>query len=699
MRNKTFTVSLIVIGLLLLSFSSLVDSKDIVSIKETDFSLKEYNEKAIINEVHVMNIEYSGKEILSKDDISYRIVGDAEDISEFNRCVDIGYDYIGNTISFTGKVKKWGVYSVDIQPVIKNSLTLSKYAWWNSSWTYVKTIGVNGSQLQTNLYNHVVLVNLSDGDLQNNVSLANGSDIWFVNQANNSVLLYEIEKFDNTSGQLVAWVKLPQINKTGLPTTCFNMYYGNPDAFNNESSTTVWSSYITVHHLDDKTTSTTDDSVDNYDGNKHGANEPIETTSGIIGDAQSFDGTDDDISMGDVNEMDAATEITMSIWYYADTLNTDDCWIGIVGKIEGVDSKDKVALETYPQNGRIAFSVANGDYGRIYKDSMGEVETGVWHHLCGVYDASGDASADKLKLYVDGNAISGSFIGAIPASSDSNVNHLIIARPDNNYDSYPNNYLWWDGKLDEFRFAEDVLNASQINADYNMVNNASVEPLHNPFLFVSVQKTNEIPEEPTPSDYIPSLTIVNPENNSVDFCPCSNSFCVEISHNTSNMNLSIAIVNHSSYNYVNVTNNTFCLCISNYTLDTVYSWYANVSVYGNTSAYNYSGLYMFTTVDVLSDCSNSIGDNMEITIGAGLLGIILTLVLILIAFKLDEEEKKNIWKPIILFLDVPIALATGIYYIGNSANSILYWIGIIMFALAIILSFAGLYYGLNFGRK
>lgn len=84
---------------------------------------------------------------------------------------------------------------------------------------------------------------------------------------------------------------------------------------------------------------------------------------------------------------------------------------------------------------------------------------------------------------------------------------------------------------------------------------------------------------------------------------------------------------------------------------------------------------------------------------SGELGIIIVFLIFSLAFFVDKEEKKNIWKPILFFLDVPIAFATGVNYLGNTSWSIEWWIGIFMFMFAILLSMAGLYYGLHFGRK
>ena len=89
----------------------------------------------------------------------------------------------------------------------------------------------------------------------------------------------------------------------------------------------------------------------------------------------------------------------------------------------------------------------------------------------------------------------------------------------------------------------------------------------------------------------------------------------------------------------------------------------------------------------------------EITIAPAFLGVFFTLIIFLIAFSVDSEEKKNIWKPLLLFMNTPVSLAVGIDYIGNSLFSINWWIGIFFFLFAIVLSLSGCYYGIKFGRS
>jgi hypothetical protein len=79
------------------------------------------------------------------------------------------------------------------------------------------------------------------------------------------------------------------------------------------------------------------------------------------------------------------------------------------------------------------------------------------------------------------------------------------------------------------------------------------------------------------------------------------------------------------------------------------------------------------------------------------IGIILTLIFFIIALFLKEKE---IWTSILMFIDVPISLATGITYLGGASMfNMSWWVGVCLIVFAILLAFGGLYYGLNFGRS
>ena len=118
--------------------------------------------------------------------------------------------------------------------------------WWNPAWPFRKTITVDHTKVAGNLTNFPVLISITDSDLASKAQ-ANGNDIVFTD-ANGVKLNHEIESFNATSGNLVAWVCA---NLSSEEDTVLYMYYGNPSASNQQNPTAVWdSNYVMVQHMD-----------------------------------------------------------------------------------------------------------------------------------------------------------------------------------------------------------------------------------------------------------------------------------------------------------------------------------------------------------------------------------------------------------------------------------------------------------------
>lgn len=78
--------------------------------------------------------------------------------------------------------------------------------------------------------------------------------------------------------------------------------------------------------------------------------------------------------------------------------------------------------------------------------------------------------------------------------------------------------------------------------------------------------------------------------------------------------------------------------------------------------------------------------------------VMLPLIIVVIGYYLDSFTKKVIWRPIMMFMDVPISLASGVSMLGSVLFSTLWWMGIFMFMFAVLLSFGGLWLALSFGK-
>ncbi len=192
-------------------------------------------------------------------------------------------------VPITETPKGWGS-SGRVALVIDNE---EYHPEWSDGWAYKKKITIDCSKVEgENLDNFPALISwASDSDLAAHAQ-DDGDDIAFVDLAETRQLDHEIEFFDGDNGQFIAHVRVPNLYDN--ENVSFWMFYGNPDATNQENPTGVWDdNFVAVYHMDDYTTSTIEDSTSyNNDGTKFAENEPIEAD-GKIGKAQDFDGVDD----------------------------------------------------------------------------------------------------------------------------------------------------------------------------------------------------------------------------------------------------------------------------------------------------------------------------------------------------------------------------------------------------------------------
>ena len=122
--------------------------------------------------------------------------------------------------------------------------------WYNSSWSYRKTITVKSGQVPSTQTNFPFLVNLaSDAGLSAHAR-SDGFDILFTISDGTTKIAYEREKFTSTTGALVAWVNVPSVSNG----TVIYMYYGNPGETTDQqaASGAVWNpNYAGVYHIDE----------------------------------------------------------------------------------------------------------------------------------------------------------------------------------------------------------------------------------------------------------------------------------------------------------------------------------------------------------------------------------------------------------------------------------------------------------------
>src|SRR2546422_10741998 len=95
--------------------------------------------------------------------------------------------------------------------------------------------------------NFPVLVSRTDTDLQSKAQ-STGNDILFTSSDGTTKLNHEIEKYVSSTGELVAWVKVPSVSSSAA--TVIYMYYGNAGAANQQNAVNAWdANYLAVWHL------------------------------------------------------------------------------------------------------------------------------------------------------------------------------------------------------------------------------------------------------------------------------------------------------------------------------------------------------------------------------------------------------------------------------------------------------------------
>jgi len=183
---------------------------------------------------------------------------------------------------------------------------------------YEKDITVDNTKVPAILNDFPVLIDITDSDLATDVQ-ADGDDIVFT--IGEEAVDFEIESFNQGTGHLVAWVKVPTLYATR--STVITMAYGNPNA-GSSSSTSVWDDFETVHHLaDDPTGTVYDSTANNYDGTSFGAMTSDDLVTGIAGNAIDFTydsvttANSDMINIGQIFTDDWSS-FTVSLWVNMD---------------------------------------------------------------------------------------------------------------------------------------------------------------------------------------------------------------------------------------------------------------------------------------------------------------------------------------------------------------------------------------------
>lgn len=329
-----------------------------------------------------------------------------------------------------------------------------------SFWSYRKTITINHTVVSNaNQTDFPLLVYLSsDSDLASHAQ-TDGDDIKFTD-SNGTQLAHEIETYNSSTGELIAWVKISSLSAS-VDTTLY-MYYGNSGASNQQNPTGVWnSSFKGVWHLPDGTTLGALDSTSN---NIDGTITTPTATSGKTDGAGSFNGTSDRIYLGQTDVI--RTNGSISGWVYI--TGTPDANFGTVFASDistGLGSTPYVRFYVNPDRTLRLTLGSNNSFQTITGSTTLSLNT--WYHVS--TSISGNGSSSTINIYVNGvsdaTQVSGSHDSIDVANKYTSIGAL---------DYLHSNSTWLgftQGKIDEVRVSNSVRDANWFKTEYNNTNN------------------------------------------------------------------------------------------------------------------------------------------------------------------------------------------------------------------------------------
>ena len=360
-----------------------------------------------------------------------------------------------------GPLKTEQTFTITLTDVGESPIVGYKNYLYRKKLTLNTTNYISGS---SNLTNFPVLLEIVDTDLRtgtgsDKLKSSTANDIAFTDatetQNTATELSYQLESYDASTGTIRAWVRIPTLNKSTNNT--LYLYFGSTNPAAHPADSTTWTSdYKAVFHFNESTYSGSAGAIKNGKGSNHGTAAGAAnnlTTSGKIGNAYSFNGTDQKISTS--STVSITGTFTLSVWVKQldKTTSSGDQKI-MTNQVSSSNTKG-VKLGIYNQNG--AWSnrpelECNGSYPTSNRSIGGgtTLNNTDWYYIQAVYDGT------NIYNYVNGVAERST--GGV-APTDGGVLHIGTGEGGNTW--------WFNGLLDEVRVSTNAKSADWIATEYN----------------------------------------------------------------------------------------------------------------------------------------------------------------------------------------------------------------------------------------
>jgi RHS repeat-associated protein len=319
--------------------------------------------------------------------------------------------------------------------------------------SYHRTITIDHKKVpNTDQVNFPFLFSTTDQTLATlanggHVASPNGYDITFSTDPNGLTALdYELEEYDPTTGQIVAWVRIPTLSHS-LDTVLY-MFYGNSSISTSQQNPAgVWdSNYLGVWHLPNDATLSANDSTSNGHNGTPGSSS-IATVGEIGGGANVNASTTGAISIPPYSSV-TFYEATFSAWV---KMSQENSWAGI---IFSRDSSDPIGMDMNGL-GHLAYTWNDGSASTYGWDSGLTIPTGSW-----AYTVIAITPYGVVAYVCEAGSCNSSSQSLIENPQVSNTNWYLGS------DQYSPSTRFWGGSLDEARISSLDRSSDWIAAEY-----------------------------------------------------------------------------------------------------------------------------------------------------------------------------------------------------------------------------------------
>ena len=308
-----------------------------------------------------------------------------------------------------------------------------------------KRLTIDPAQVAASLANFPVMVRITDPKFS--AARIDGADLFFSSDGGATPLDFEIERWVQSTGELVAWVRLPLV--ADLTNTVFYLRYGDGSTIDRQNPTGVWSAaYKAVWHLGNVS------SLTDSKGGNTGTNSGATNTSGLIGAAAAFNGTNQNIDLPAAALTGITNPVTFSLWAYGDVAGQPKA----TSVFEAATSTPARVYNVHlPWSDQIVYWDAGlgASNNRLQKLATAAETEGSWAYW--VFTMNGTTGTQRI--YRNGAA------WATP-ETDTNVAFSGAAVTTFKLGSDTGG-TGWPGTVDEFRVSNVERSAAWIAAEYN----------------------------------------------------------------------------------------------------------------------------------------------------------------------------------------------------------------------------------------